>query len=61
MHNYAPEDLAAAVSFLADCSDRYPFADLVQSRFRLDDAAAAFKSAISTRAPRVAVEPGPRS
>jgi alcohol dehydrogenase len=57
VHNYQPRDLAAAVGFLADAHARHPFAELIGGRFALADAEAAFRHAISTKAPRVAVVP----
>ncbi|MEX2111805.1 MAG: zinc-binding dehydrogenase [Pirellulales bacterium] len=57
LHNYAPDDLQAAVAFLAANHKRYPFGELVTDRFALDEADAAFQHALTTKAPRVAVVP----
>jgi alcohol dehydrogenase len=57
VHNYAPEDLAAAIDFLAAHSRRFPFAELVSDEFSLDEADAAFRSMVATGAIRVAVRP----
>jgi alcohol dehydrogenase len=55
VHNYAPQDLAAAVQFLADNHARYPFAELVAKSFPLADVNAAFRFAETERPVRVAV------
>ena len=57
LHNYAPEDLRAAVTFLAKCSGDYPFAELVTDSFALSEVEAAFKHAIESKTLRVAVKP----
>ena len=57
LHNYTPADLADAVDFLEQSADRYPFGELVTRTFALEDVEAAFRYAIDTRPPRVAVTP----
>jgi alcohol dehydrogenase len=57
VHNYTPADLVAAVEFLTAAHARYPLAELVSERFALADAEAAFRHAVQTKAPRVAVAP----
>ncbi|MFB6249013.1 MAG: zinc-binding dehydrogenase, partial [Salinibacter sp.] len=42
LHNYTHDDLARAVSFLADCHARYPFREVVQDGFSLDGIEDAF-------------------
>lgn len=37
LHNYAPQDLAAAIQFLEACRRQYPFQDLVGIRFPLEE------------------------
>lgn len=54
VHNYAPEDLAAAVRFLAG-AERYPFASLVADWVPLVDAARAFEVARRGDALRIGV------
>ena len=55
IHNYAPEDLSAAVQFLRDNHQRFPFEELVAEKFALEDANAAFQHAADSGALRVAV------
>lgn len=54
VHNYAPEDLAAAVRFLVE-ADRYPFASLVSDWIPLADASRAFEVARTGGALRIGV------
>jgi alcohol dehydrogenase len=56
-HNYRPEDLGAAVSFLVEHGGEFPFADLVHDGFSLPDAEAAFARAVKGQDLRVAVRP----
>jgi alcohol dehydrogenase len=58
VHNYAPQDLAAAVQFLANNHTRYPFAELVARSFPLSEVNDAFRFAESERPVRVAVACG---
>ncbi|HJZ56919.1 MAG TPA: hypothetical protein VKE74_18260, partial [Gemmataceae bacterium] len=55
VHNYAPPDLAAAVTFLAADHARFPFAELVPRSFPLSEVDAAFRFAATRRPVRVAV------
>jgi len=57
VHNYAPEDLAAAVQFLAASQSGLPFASLFGPTFELDRADEAFQFAERERPVRVAVRP----
>ena len=57
VHNYRPDDLAAAIDFLISCHHKYPFHALVQKSFGLDDVESAFALAKSGSAIRVAVTP----
>ncbi len=57
VYNYLPEDLNAALQFLASSLGRYPFQRLTERRFGLEDADAAFHLAEADRPPRVAVMP----
>jgi alcohol dehydrogenase len=57
LHNYVPEDLAAAVEFLAETESRFPFAELIGSPFPLSEIDAAFAEALTGRVLRVAVRP----
>lgn len=58
VHNYCPDDLRQAVRFLKQHHARFPFADLVEATFPLQQAQAAFEYAESARPIRVAVLPG---
>lgn len=55
VHNYQPGDLLAAVQFLDQHHDRFPFASLVSRTFSLTDVPAAFDFASRNRPIRVAV------
>ena len=57
VHNYRPDDLLTAVSFLAKNYSQFPFQDLVERRFSLDDCGEAFDYAIKHRPIRVSVVP----
>ncbi|MCP4644650.1 MAG: alcohol dehydrogenase, partial [bacterium] len=57
LHNYTPDDLAAAVSFLALNHRRFPFAGLVTKSFPLNRTKAAFDYAKKHHALRIAVKP----
>lgn len=56
-HNYRPEDLGDAVTFLVEHGREFPFADLVHDEFSLPEAEAAFARAIQGQDLRVAVRP----
>jgi len=55
VHNYRPDDLAAALEFLERAGDRYPFEELVARTFPLEEADDAFRYAVEARPVRVAV------
>ena len=55
VHNYGPRHLRAAVAFLAANHTRFPFAELVEKSFPLDEAGEAFRFAEAERPLRVAV------
>lgn len=57
VHNYAPEDLAAAVTFLAEQHTNYPLAELVSASFPLEESDEAFRYTLTQRPHRVAVLP----
>lgn len=56
VHNYAPEDLATAVAFLATDADHDVFASFVPDSFALRDVELAVEHATAKRPPRVAIE-----
>jgi putative phosphonate catabolism associated alcohol dehydrogenase len=55
VHNYAPQDLCAALDFLQHHHAQFPFEELVARTFPLEDAGAAFLHASESGALRVAV------
>jgi alcohol dehydrogenase len=55
VHNYAPADLMAAVTFLAENHTQFPFAELVSRTFPLESVPAAFQFAETERPVRVAI------
>jgi alcohol dehydrogenase len=57
VHNYRPDDLQAALAFLASHHERYPFANLVSRPYPLDAIAEAFTAACGGTVTRVAVSP----
>ena len=57
LHNYAPQDLDAALQFLCRNHEQFPFGELVSQVFPLGQAKAAFDCAETTRPIRVAVRP----
>lgn len=57
VHNYIPADLVAAVEFLDQHHQRFPFAELVTDSFPLADAVNAFAAAADPRSLRIAIEP----
>jgi D-arabinose 1-dehydrogenase-like Zn-dependent alcohol dehydrogenase len=58
VHNYSPQDLAAAVEFLAANHEKYPFAELVSKSFPLAEVNEAFRFAEVERPVRVALACG---
>ncbi len=57
VHNYTPADLIGAIEFLRVGQAEFPFAQLVEGRYPLLEADAAFAHALASKAPRVAVIP----
>jgi alcohol dehydrogenase len=57
VHNYAPVDLGSALDFLAGPGQAYPFADLVDRTFGLDEVEQAFEHAHRQTKGRVVVTP----
>lgn len=55
VHNYAPQHLLHAVNFLADCQQRYPFAELVSQWFELEQIGLAMKTAQQRDSIRVGI------
>ena len=58
LHNYVPNDLIAAVDFLAEAAPRFPFDALVSRPFALSQVDEAFAEALAGRSLRVAGRPG---
>jgi alcohol dehydrogenase len=56
-HNYTPEDLVAAMDFLAGPGEKYPFAELVPQTLPLDEVNEAFRVAEAEKPFRLAVRP----
>ena len=56
LHNYNLDDFIAAVAFVEQHHHRFPFADLIQDRFTLDEVDAAFAHAASSGAHRVGIQ-----
>jgi alcohol dehydrogenase len=57
VHNYVPRDLGAALDFLSSTGEAFPFADLVQRTFPLDEVEQAFQYAHQHGGGRVAIVP----
>lgn len=57
VHNYRPQDLEAALAFLAGPGRRFPFAELVPRTFALAEVNAALEYAATARPPRVMIRP----
>jgi len=57
IHNYAPQDLAAALAFLAQTHMIYPFEKLIADTFPLEQAEDAFHLATKTNPIRLALVP----
>jgi hypothetical protein len=58
VHNYAPQDLRDAVEFLIANHSRFPFGELVERTFALDELNSAVEFAVQHRPVRIAVVPG---
>jgi putative phosphonate catabolism associated alcohol dehydrogenase len=59
LHNYNTDDFIAAVTFLEANHARYPFQQLVQEGFGLEDVDAAFRHALHSGVHRVAIHTNP--
>ncbi len=57
IHNYRPDDLARAIQFLLENHQRFPFSQLVEREYRLEDSDAAFRFACEAAPVRLAVKP----
>jgi putative phosphonate catabolism associated alcohol dehydrogenase len=57
LHNYGPEDLVAAIDFLAQGVAKFPLAELIGTQFELKRVEEAFQEALTGRSLRVAVRP----
>jgi putative phosphonate catabolism associated alcohol dehydrogenase len=55
LHNYNYEDLQAAVGFISENWSRYPFSQVVQQEFSLEEAQAAFEYAVAHKPLRVGI------
>lgn len=55
LHNYNDKDLVSAVDFMERHHARFPFADLVQDGFRLEDVNAAFHCGVTAGVHRVGI------
>lgn len=58
IHNYHPRHLIQALDFVMSNRDRFPFKDIVDSKFRLDQLDEAFAKAASHQVLRAAIVPG---
>jgi len=57
VHNYAPQHLSEAISFLSETQDTYPWPKLIGPTFCLNDVDQAFEYAHAHPGVRVAVKP----
>ena len=57
VHNYAQQDLEKAVEFLLEWGGRFPFADLVEASFSLDEIDHAIEHALEHKPIRLAIRP----
>lgn len=57
IHNYHPRHLIQALDFVVANRDRFPFRDIVDSRFRLDELNEAFQRAAERSVLRAAIVP----
>jgi len=58
IHNYHPRHLIQALDFVVANKDHFPFRDIVDSTFKLDDLNEAFKRASERSVLRAAIVPG---
>jgi putative phosphonate catabolism associated alcohol dehydrogenase len=59
VHNYHPRHLIQALDFVVANRKRFPFHDLVDGKFRLDDVANAMRQAAERKVLRAAIVPSP--
>jgi len=59
VHNYTPGDLASAVAFLESHHTDFPWLELVEQQFSLDEINEAITYALESRPIRIAVKPQP--
>ena len=57
IHNYHPRHLIQALDFVVANRGRFPFREIVDSKFKLDDLAEAFKRASERSVLRAAIVP----
>ena len=57
VHNYHPRHLLEALDFVTANRARYPFAELVDGRYRLDQVSEAIRDADERRVIRAAIVP----
>jgi putative phosphonate catabolism associated alcohol dehydrogenase len=57
VHNYHPRNLAEALDFVVANRSRYPFHDLVDGKYRLDEIGKAMQDAAARRVLRAAIVP----
>jgi hypothetical protein len=57
VHNYSPQDLRAAVTFLERVGSEFPFAELVEFTYPLAEVNTAIETAVRCRPFRIAVRP----
>jgi threonine dehydrogenase-like Zn-dependent dehydrogenase len=58
LHNYIPQDLAEAITFLSDTYTQYPFEELTSKEFSLEETNEAFQYSIDNKTYRVAIVNG---
>ena len=57
IHNYAPQDLTTAVDFLSENASRFPFAELVERMYPLQEVNEAITFALNYRPIRIGILP----
>ncbi len=57
VHNYLPEDLDNSLKFMVNHNKRFPFSELIEVIFSLDQINEAFSYAISQKPVRIAINP----
>ena len=61
VHNYHPRHLVEALDFVLENRNRFPFGEIVSSRFSLEELGDAFAKAADHRIMRAAIVPGQQS